>query len=48
MNELNWASLTFKAQLSGHLGFQQLEVERRLRRHACEILGVRDTLTTVL
>ena len=42
MNKLNWASLTFKAQLSGYLGFQRLEIERRLRRHACEVLAVRD------
>ena len=42
MNKLNWASLTFKSQIAAYLGFQRLEVERRLRRHAHEVLAVRD------
>jgi hypothetical protein len=42
INKLNWASLTFKFQISAYLGFQRFEMERRLRRHAYEVLTIRD------
>lgn len=42
MNKLDWRALTFKHRLSDVMGFQRLDIERRLRRHAHEIMGVRD------
>lgn len=42
LDRLHWPSMTFRPEIAIRLGFTRLGIEQRLRRHAREIMGIRD------